>query len=64
MEMLENIGMADRFLEYGIKNKGFTFNFQGQTHRTELDFTKSKTRYPYIVVFNQNETEKLLREHL
>ena len=64
MEMFENIGIAHRFLEYGIKNKGFTFNFQGQTHRTELDFTHTNTRYPYITVFNQNETEKLLREHL
>ncbi len=64
MEMFENIGIAHRFLEYGIKNNGFTFTFQGEDHRTELDFTKSKTRYPFITVFNQNETEKLLREHL
>jgi len=64
MEMFENIGVAHRFQEYGIKSKGFTFNFQDQTHRTELDFTQSKSRYAHITVFNQNELEKILREHL
>lgn len=64
MEMLEHMGVAHRFLDYGIKSKGFTFTFKGETHRTELDFTKSQSRYPYITIFNQNETEKILREHL
>ena len=64
MEMFEHIGVAHRFLEYGIQNKGFTFNFQGKSSGTKLDFTESKSRYPYICIFNQNETEKILREHL
>ena len=64
MEMFEHVGVAHRFLEYGIQNKGFTFNFHGKNSGTKLDFTESNSRYPYICVFNQNETEKILREHL
>lgn len=64
MEMFENMGISHRFLEYCVKSKGFTFNFKGESHRTELDFTKTRTFYPFITVFNQYETEKMLRDHV
>jgi len=64
MEMFEHMGIAHRFLEDGIKSKGFVFNFDGQKERPELDFTTIRSRYPYILVYNQNDTEQQLRDHL
>lgn len=64
MEMFEHMGLAHRFLEHGIKSRGFTFRFEGKDERPKLDFTGLATRYPHIVIYNQNETEQRLREHL
>ena len=64
MEMFEHMGLAHRFLEDGILSRGFIFNFKGKEERPALDFTTLKTRYPYILVYNQNDTEARLRDHL
>ncbi len=64
MEMFEHMGIAHRFLSSGIKSKGFSFNFKGKDERPSLDFTGIDSPFPYILVFNQNDTERELREHL
>lgn len=64
MEILEDMGIAQRFLHGGIRNDGYIFNFLGQPERPRLDYTGLPTRYPFVCMFNQNETEKILRDHL
>lgn len=64
MEMFEHMGLAHTFLSDGIISKGFYFNFKGQDAHPELDFTGLESQYPYILVYNQNDTEQRLREHL
>lgn len=64
MEMLEHMGIAHVFLDGGIKSRGFYFNFKGKDSHPTIDFTGLSTRYPYVLIYNQNETEAKLREHL
>ncbi len=64
LEIFETIGMADRLIETGLKSFGFLFNFRGLDKRPALDFRMLRSRYPYILVYSQAETEKMLREHL
>lgn len=64
MEMFEHMGLAHRFLADGLKSRGFYFNFKGKDTHPTLDFTQLDSTYPYILVYNQNETEQRLREHL
>jgi 2-polyprenyl-6-methoxyphenol hydroxylase-like FAD-dependent oxidoreductase len=64
LEILEDMGIAERFLHGGVRNDGYIFNFLGQPERPRLDYTGLPTRYPFVCMFNQNETEKVLRDHL
>jgi 2-polyprenyl-6-methoxyphenol hydroxylase-like FAD-dependent oxidoreductase len=64
LEMMEHIGIAHRYLENGVKSQGFTFNFKDTTERPTLDFATLPGRYPFILIYNQNETERVLRQHL
>jgi len=64
LEMMEHIGVAHRYLDAGIKSNGFRFNFKNSSEKPALDFTGLPSRYPFILIFNQNETERVLRQHL
>ncbi len=64
LEIFEAMGIADRYLSTGIKSYGFLFNFEGLEKKPVLDFRILRSRYPYILVYSQAETERLLREHL
>ena len=64
MEILDDIGIAERFLHSGVLNEGYRFNFRGSDLKPNLDYTRLPTRYPFVCMFNQNETEKILRDHL
>lgn len=64
MEMLDDIGIVERFLHGGVRNDGYIFNFKGSDVKPTLDYTQLPTRYPFVCMFNQNETEKILRDHL
>ncbi len=64
MEILEDMGLAERFLHAGVLNEGYEFNFLGSPDKPRLDYTRLSTRYPFVVMFNQNQTEKILRDHL
>ena len=64
MEMFEHMGLAHRFLKDGLKSRGFLFNFKGKDTQPALDFTGLDSDYPYILIYNQNDTEQRLREHL
>jgi len=64
MEILDDMGIAERFLHGGMLNEGYIFNFRGSEVKPRLDYTRLPTRYPFVCMFNQNETEKILRDHL
>ena len=64
MEILDDMGIAERFLHGGVLNEGYAFNFRGSDVRPRLDYTRLPTRYPFVCMFNQNESEKILRDHL
>lgn len=64
LEILEDMGIVQRFLHGGVRNDGYIFNFLGNDEKPRLDYTRLPTRYPFVCMFNQNETEKILREHL
>lgn len=64
IEMFDQIGLADAFLQDGILNEGFIFNFKGKDIKPTLDFKKLDSTHSYIVIQSQNNTEKLFRDHL
>lgn len=58
-----------RYLERGIHNKGYILHFiDDGNRRTEvrpgIDFTTIDSRYPFILVHSQSETEQVLRDYL
>jgi 2-polyprenyl-6-methoxyphenol hydroxylase-like FAD-dependent oxidoreductase len=60
--------LIERYLERGIHNKGYVLHFvDANGKRSEvrpgLDFTKLDSRYPYLLVHRQSETEQYLREY-
>lgn len=63
LEIFETIGLAERFISEGLKSYGFVFRFEGLEKQPVLDFRILRSRYPYILVFSQAETERLIREH-
>lgn len=64
LEIFEQIGLAEQFIETGLKSFGFLFNFRGLEKKPVLDFRILRSRYPYILVYSQAETERMMREHL
>ncbi len=64
MEILDDMGIAERFLHAGVHNEGYRFHFRGSDLEPRLDYTRLPTRFPFVCMFNQNETEKILRDHL
>ena len=64
MEILDDMSLAPRFLQGGVLNEGYIFNFRDSDLKPRLDYTRLPTRYPFVCMFNQNETEKILRDHL
>lgn len=69
-EILERIDprLVARFLERGIHNKGYVLHFvnsagQRSEVRPGIDFTKIESRYPYILVHRQDESEAFIRDY-
>src|SRR5262245_41808144 len=69
-EILERIDrrLAARFLERGIHNKGYVLHFVDAAGRRSevrpgIDFRALDSRYPYILIHRQDETERYLREY-
>jgi len=70
LEMFERIDrrLVERFLERGIHNRGYVLHLlDGAGKRSEvrpgIDFTTVDSRYNFILVHRQNETEQYLREY-
>jgi 2-polyprenyl-6-methoxyphenol hydroxylase-like FAD-dependent oxidoreductase len=69
-EIFERIDkrLIERYLDRGIHNKGYVLHFvDANGKRSEvrpgIDFTTLNSRYPYILVHRQSETEQYLREY-
>lgn len=61
--------LIERYLEGGIRNKGYVLHFvDDEGRRSEvrpgLDFTTIASRYPFILVNGQSDTEQVLRDYL
>jgi NADPH-dependent dioxygenase len=70
LEIFERIDkrLVARYLDRGIHNKGYVLHFVDATGRRSevrpgLDFTTLDSRYPYLLVNRQSETEQFLREY-
>ena len=70
LESFERIDrrLVDRFLERGIHNKGYVLHFlDGTGQRSEVrpcvEFTAIDSRYNFMLVQRQSETEQYLREY-
>jgi 2-polyprenyl-6-methoxyphenol hydroxylase-like FAD-dependent oxidoreductase len=69
-EIFERIDkrLVARYLERGIHNKGYVLHFVDATGRRSevrpgIDFTGLESRYPFILIHRQDETERYLREY-
>jgi NADPH-dependent dioxygenase len=70
-ELLERVdrGLIRRYLDHGIQNKGYILHFvDSDGKRTEvrpgIDFTPIKSRYPYMLIHGQSDTENNIRDYL
>ena len=70
LEILERIDkrLVDRFLERGIHNLGYVLHFvdaagKRSEVRPGIDFTTVDSRYNFLLVHRQSETEQYLREY-
>lgn len=59
--------LAARFLERGIRDKGYDLHYfrDGKRHVVPMgiDFTTTDCRYPFLLIHRQDETERFLREY-
>jgi NADPH-dependent dioxygenase len=70
LEILERIDkrLVDRFLERGVHNLGYVLHFvdaagKRSEVRPGIDFTTVDSRYNFLLVHRQSETEQYLREY-
>jgi 2-polyprenyl-6-methoxyphenol hydroxylase-like FAD-dependent oxidoreductase len=71
LEMLERIDerLLAPYLEHGIHNKGYVLHYVdaagGRSEvRPGLDFTTLDSRYPYILIHGQSDSENNIRDYL
>ena len=63
LEMLQRVGVIDRFLEAGVRSAAMTMHASGrEIARVELDMVDSP--YPYSLLLPQTETEAILEARL
>ncbi len=70
LEILERVDkrLVGRFLDRGIHNKGYVLHFVDAAGRRSevrpgIDFTTVDSRYNFLLVHRQSETEQFLREY-
>ena len=71
LEIFEQIdpALVQRYLDRGVHSPGYVMHFvddKGQRRevRPGLDFTALRSRYPFLLVHSQDETEATLRSYL
>jgi 2-polyprenyl-6-methoxyphenol hydroxylase-like FAD-dependent oxidoreductase len=63
LEVFDMMGVAERFLERGQRIYRFRM-YSGARLLVTLDLTKNPSRFPFMLNIPQDETERLLREHV
>ena len=62
LELYRQLGLADDVATAGLQNPGFNLWVQGE-HKTRLSFRdagRERTHYPYVLVYPQDQHERLL----
>ncbi len=60
LEVLDLMGLAERFVDHGQVVRWFSFYTDGR-HRLSLDLARNGTRFPFMLDIPQHQTEALLR---
>ena len=60
LEVLDLMGLAERFADHGQMVRYFSFYADGR-HRLSLDLARNGTRFPFMLDIPQHQTEALLR---
>ncbi len=60
LEVLDQLGLAERFVDHGQMVRWFSFYTDGK-RRVSLDLSRNGTRFPFMLDIPQHETETLLR---
>ena len=60
LEVLDLMGLADRFVDHGQVVRWFSFYADGKP-RLSLDLARNGTRFPFMLDIPQHQTEALLR---
>jgi 2-polyprenyl-6-methoxyphenol hydroxylase-like FAD-dependent oxidoreductase len=63
LEVLDMMGLAERFVHHGQVVRWFSF-YTGGRHRLSLDLARNGTRFPFMLDIPQHHTERLLRERV
>jgi 2-polyprenyl-6-methoxyphenol hydroxylase-like FAD-dependent oxidoreductase len=63
MEIFDNLGIVERFLNEGNPCNALTLYDEGK-ELAEIDFSHIESKYPFVLILAQSETERLLTEHL
>lgn len=62
LEFLGQMGIADTFVEKGIKTYSMDYHFPGMSDTPRLDFRELDSTFPYCLTLNQEDTEAILRD--
>ena len=60
LEVLDLMGLAERFVDHGQVVRWFSFYTDGK-RRLSLDLSRNGTRFPFMLDIPQHQTECLLR---
>lgn len=63
LEMLDGLGLAETFIAHGLPVPAFCL-WDGNRRLARIDFGVLESPYPFLLDIPQDETERLLREHL
>ncbi|WP_276822087.1 FAD-dependent monooxygenase [Mycolicibacterium mageritense] len=63
LELMDLAGLSDRFIEAGYPAPGLAVGL-GQTAQISVDMRTLDTRYPYMLVLPQQDTERILTDAL
>lgn len=63
MEMFDLLGIAEQFIERGYPGTGAKLHL-GEGRPSILEFFRIESRFPYMLILPQSETEEILESHL
>jgi len=63
LELLENMGIVDTFLKEGNECNAFDMYDRGKP-LVNVSFDNLESKYPFVLMLAQRDTEKILHEHL